>query len=49
MILPDSWMRGATGAPVSAEPMLAATARALGPGCARPRRDHDAGRTQPTA
>jgi hypothetical protein len=29
MILPDSWMRGATGAPVSAEPMLAATARAL--------------------
>ncbi len=29
-ILPDAWMIGATGAPVSATPMLAATARALG-------------------
>ena len=28
-LLPDTWMQGATGAPVSAEPMLAATARAL--------------------
>ena len=28
-ILPDLWMQGATGKPVSAEPMLAATARAL--------------------
>lgn len=28
-ILPDAWMQGATGAPVSAEPMLAATERAL--------------------
>ncbi|MEZ4400124.1 MAG: hypothetical protein R3B06_08905 [Kofleriaceae bacterium] len=28
-ILPDSWMRGATGQPVSSQPMLDATARAL--------------------
>jgi hypothetical protein len=28
-ILPDSWMQGATGAPVSSAPMLAAAARAL--------------------
>jgi hypothetical protein len=28
-ILPDLWMQGATGKPVSAEPMLAATAKAL--------------------
>ena len=28
-ILPDAWMIGATGAPVSAGPLLAATARAL--------------------
>jgi hypothetical protein len=33
-ILPDSWMQGATGAPVSSAPMLAAAARAL----ATPRR-----------
>ncbi len=29
-ILPDAWMIGATGAPVSAQPLLAAAARALG-------------------
>ena len=28
-LLPDTWMQGATGAPVSAEPMLTATQRAL--------------------